>query len=101
MRQERLWGQPPDTFGTPRVRSAAAACDQLTQRIPQGSVIKCFAVYNRPFWREQGLNGFVTNDVEPVHLVFDNSPPDGSIRILLGFIEGRSARQLIGMPTNQ
>ena len=77
------------------------ARDQLTQRIPQGSVIKCFAVYDRPFWREQGLNGFVTSDVEPVHLVFDNSPPDGSIGILLGFIEGRSARQLSGMPTDQ
>ncbi|CUU38368.1 monoamine oxidase [Armatimonadetes bacterium GXS] len=73
------------------------ARDQLTQRLPQGSVIKCFAVYDRPFWREQGLNGFVTSDVEPVHLVFDNSPPDGSVGILLGFIEGRAARQLSGV----
>lgn len=73
------------------------ARDQLTQRLPQGSVIKCFAVYDRPFWREQGLNGFVTSDVEPVHLVFDNSPADGSVGILLGFIEGRSARQLSGV----
>ncbi len=70
------------------------ARDQLTQRLPNGSVIKCFAVYDRPFWREQGLSGFVTSDLEPLHLVFDNSPHDGSCGILLGFMEGASARQM-------
>jgi len=70
------------------------ARDQLMQRLPNGSVIKCFAVYPTPFWREQGLNGFVTSDTGPVHLVFDNSPPDGSMGILLGFLEGADARQM-------
>ncbi|MCS7208720.1 MAG: FAD-dependent oxidoreductase, partial [Fimbriimonadales bacterium] len=70
------------------------ARDQLTQRLPNGSVIKCFALYDRPFWREQGLSGFVTSDLEPLHLVFDNSPPDGSCGILLGFMEGAAARQM-------
>jgi monoamine oxidase len=70
------------------------ARDQLTQRLPNGSVIKCFAVYPTPFWREQGLNGFVTSDTGPVHLVFDNSPPDGSVGILLGFMEGADARRM-------
>ncbi|BCW95412.1 MAG: flavin monoamine oxidase family protein [Fimbriimonadales bacterium] len=71
-----------------------AVRDQLTQRLPHGAVIKCFAVYDRPFWREQGLSGFAVGDCEPVHLVFDNSPPDASCGILLGFIEGASARQM-------
>ena len=31
--------------------------DQLTQRMPQGSVIKCMAVYDVPFWRDEGLSG--------------------------------------------
>ena len=70
------------------------ARDQLTQRLPNGSVIKCFALYPTPFWREAGLNGFVTSDTGPVHLVFDNSPPDGSVGILLGFMEGAAARQM-------
>ena len=34
-----------------------AARDQLTQRMPMGSVIKCMAVYEEPFWRERGLTG--------------------------------------------
>ncbi|MDW8106855.1 MAG: flavin monoamine oxidase family protein [Armatimonadota bacterium] len=71
-----------------------AARDQLTQRLPHGAVIKCFAIYDYPFWREQGLSGFVTSDLEPAHLVFDNSPADGACGILLAFIEGASARQM-------
>ena len=68
--------------------------DQLTQRMPQGTVIKCMALYERPFWREHGLSGQATSEPGPVRLTFDNSPPDGSPGVLLGFLEGRHARAL-------
>jgi monoamine oxidase len=68
--------------------------DQLTQRMPQGTVIKCMAVYERPFWRDDGLSGQATSIDGPVKVVFDNSPPDGSPGVLLGFLEGRQAREL-------
>jgi monoamine oxidase len=68
--------------------------DQLTQRIPQGAVIKCMAVYDRPFWRERGLTGQATSTDGPVKLTFDNSPPDGTPGVLLGFLEGNQAREL-------
>jgi monoamine oxidase len=67
--------------------------DQLTQRMPQGTVIKTMAIYEQPFWREQGLSGQATSDVGPARVVFDNSPPEGSPGVLLGFLEGRLARQ--------
>jgi monoamine oxidase len=67
--------------------------DQLTQRMPQGTVIKTMAIYDRPFWREEGLSGQATSDAGPARVVFDNSPPDGSPGVLLGFLEGRLARQ--------
>lgn len=66
--------------------------DQLTQRVPMGSVIKCQAVYERPFWRDQNLTGQATSDVGPVKITFDNSPPSGTPGVLLGFIEGHEAR---------
>ena len=66
--------------------------DQLTQRVPMGSVIKIHAVYDSPFWREDGLTGQATSDAGPVKITFDNSPPDGSPGVLLGFIEGQEAR---------
>jgi len=68
--------------------------DQLTQRIPQGAVIKCMAIYDRPFWRERGLTGQATSIDGPVKLTFDNSPPDGTPGVLLGFLEGNQAREL-------
>lgn len=68
--------------------------DQLTQRIPQGAVIKCMAIYDRPFWRERGLTGQATSIEGPVKVMLDNSPPDGTPGVLLGFLEGNHARTL-------
>jgi len=70
------------------------ARDQLTQRLPMGSVIKCHAVYDRPFWRDDGLTGQATSDVGPVKVTFDNSPPSGTPGVLLAFLEGAHARAL-------
>jgi monoamine oxidase len=67
--------------------------DQLTQRVPMGSVIKCEAVYDAPFWRDEGLTGQAVSDAEPVRVTFDNTPPDGAPGVLLGFIEGQAARE--------
>jgi monoamine oxidase len=67
--------------------------DQLTQKMPMGSVIKVMAVYGEPFWRRDGRTGQATSDVGPVQLTFDNTPPGGSPGVLLGFIEGRHARE--------
>jgi monoamine oxidase len=68
--------------------------DQLTQRMPIGSLIKTIGVYDRPFWRDQKLNGQVTSDVGPVQVMFDASPASGKPGVLLGFIDGDPARQL-------
>lgn len=68
--------------------------DQLTQRMPQGSVIKCMAVYEEPFWRGAGLSGQVTSTAGPVKVVFDNTPAEGGAGVLLGFLEGAQARTL-------
>jgi monoamine oxidase len=68
--------------------------DQLTQRVPQGTIIKVQALYDRPFWRDQGLTGQAVSENGPVKVTFDDSPPDGSPGILLGFIGGHDARVL-------
>jgi monoamine oxidase len=71
-----------------------AVRDGLSQRMAQGSVVKCMAIYERPFWRERGLSGAVTSVSGPISVAFDNSPPDGSPGVLLGFFEGRAAREV-------
>ena len=78
-----------------------AARDQLTQRMPMGSVIKCMAIYDEPFWRRAGLSGQAVSIDGPVSAVFDNSPPGGQPGVLLGFLEGRQAREFSAAPTDQ
>jgi monoamine oxidase len=68
--------------------------DQLTQRVPQGSVIKYEAVYPKPFWRAEGLSAYSNSDRPPVRLTYDNSPPGGTPGVLLGFATGQDARRL-------
>lgn len=72
--------------------------DQLTQRVPQGSVIKYEAVYPTPFWRAAGLNGYTNTDRPPVRFTYDNSPPTGKPGVLLGFAGGDDARRLGQLP---
>lgn len=67
--------------------------DQLTQRVPAGTVVKTFAAYPTPFWRDEGLNGQAVTDRGPVKVTFDVSPPGGEIGVLLGFVEGGEARR--------
>ena len=68
--------------------------DQLTQRIPAGSVIKLYLVYDEPFWRAEGLTGQAASDVGPVKVTFDNSPPEGRPGVLMGFIEANDGREM-------
>lgn len=67
--------------------------DQLTQKTPAGTVIKTFAAYPTPFWREAGLNGQAISERGPVKVTFDVSPPDAEVGLLLGFVEGGEGRR--------
>jgi monoamine oxidase len=84
---------PPAVAGRISYRPALPGWrNQLTQRVPMGSVIKVHAIYEEPFWRAEGLSGFVVSDRGPVRVVYDNSPEDGTPGVLVGFIEGEQAR---------
>lgn len=68
--------------------------DQLTQRVPQGSAHKMFAIYDEPFWRAEGLNGQLISAAGPARMSNDSCLPDdiGGPGIILAFLEGESAR---------
>ncbi|MFL5913336.1 MAG: flavin monoamine oxidase family protein [Gaiellaceae bacterium] len=72
------------------------AYDQYLQRQPMGSVVKVNAIYDSPFWRAQGLSGTATSDTGPIAITYDNSPPDGSPGVLVGFMEGNESRAFFG-----
>lgn len=56
------------------------------QGISQGSVIKVLAVYDHPFWREDGLSGEGFAPYHFVREVYDNSPPGGEPGVLVTFL---------------
>lgn len=70
-----------------------ASRDQLTQRMPMGSIGKAIAIYETPFWRSQNLTGQALSDDGIVRATFDNSPSDASFGALMGFIEADEMRQ--------
>ncbi|KAF7507064.1 hypothetical protein GJ744_010992 [Endocarpon pusillum] len=67
--------------------------DQLTQRLPMGSIGKAIALYETPFWRDDGLNGQAASDTGIVRSTFDSSPEDGSYGAMLGFITADQMRK--------
>ena len=51
---------------------------ELIDHYPQGTLTKAAVVYDRPFWRDDGLTGQVLYDEGPIAATFDDSPPDAS-----------------------
>jgi len=65
---------------------------QLMQRMPMGTIWKTQCVYDRPFWRDDGLNGQVTSDAFITKATFDNTPFEaGAPGVMMGFIDGQDA----------
>jgi monoamine oxidase len=69
----------------------------LAASLRPGRLTKCMALYERPFWRADGLSGEAVTDAGPVTLTFDSSPRDGSTGVLLGFVGGPEVGDLAGM----
>ncbi|MGI8571197.1 MAG: flavin monoamine oxidase family protein [Solirubrobacteraceae bacterium] len=90
---------PPTLAGRIAYRPGLPALrDQLTQRVPAGSLIKTIAVYDTPFWRDHGLNGQVNSDQGPVKVTLDVSPESGTPGVIAGFVDGDDARALSDLP---
>lgn len=63
--------------------------NQLIQRCPMGSVIKCIVYYKTTFWRQNGLCGsFIIDclgdDNHPIPFTLDDTKPDGTFPAVIG-----------------
>jgi len=67
---------------------------QMHQHISMGFVIKVHAVYDRPFWREQGLSGTAFSPYEISHEAYDNTNHGDERGTLVGFVSDRDADDL-------
>ena len=64
---------------------------RLQQASSQGSVTKFLAVYDHPFWREDGLSGEGFAPFGVVRELYDNTPPSASVGVLCTFLPGEQA----------
>ncbi|HEY1181147.1 MAG TPA: flavin monoamine oxidase family protein [Rhodocyclaceae bacterium] len=66
----------------------------LLQRMPMGAVIKIHVAYESPFWRRKGFSGMAFSNDLHFSAVFDQSPPDESLGILVGFMDAAHAVEM-------
>lgn len=69
---------------------------QITQRWPQGLVIKVAMIYPRPFWRDDGLAGTSYDHLSVMGETADSSNPEAISKagILTGFVYADHARKV-------
>lgn len=65
-----------------------------------GSVIKTALVFEKPWWREQGLSGSLLSPGAICNAELDASPPDGRAGTLVLFSTSASGRRL-GQTTSE
>ena len=68
--------------------------DQLTQRYGQGTLTKVAAVYDRPFWRGDGVSGATVATDDEVEVTLDTCQPNHAQGVVAGYSAGPRARAL-------
>lgn len=74
---------------------------QLHQHLSMGFVIKVHAVYDRPFWREQGLSGTAFSPYELSHEAYDNTNHGDERGTLVGFVSDQNADDLFALSAEE
>lgn len=72
--------------------------NQLIQRMPMGTVIKCMIYYSSNFWRKNGFCGSMIiegDNKHPMIFTLDDTKPDGTIPAIVGFICADKCRSLM------
>ncbi|MEV7228187.1 FAD-dependent oxidoreductase [Polymorphospora sp. NPDC051019] len=58
-----------------------------------GATVKLHLVYDRPFWTDAGLSGWVTAGTGPLRYVVDDSAGRAGLGVLVGFVTGPDAHR--------
>ena len=61
------------------------------ERTGRGCAVKVHLIYPEPLWRNAGLSGWSVSARGPLLSTVDDSPADGSLGVLTGFVTGAEA----------
>jgi monoamine oxidase len=76
--------------------------DTVRRRMALGTLSKCYAIYDKPFWRDDaGLSGQALVLDGTVKEIFDNTLPSEQPGILFGFLGGHSWREWQGRSADE
>jgi monoamine oxidase len=73
------------------------ATPRASGRTARGCAVKLHLIYERPFWREHGLSGWSVNAAGPLLSTVDDSPGDGGVGVLTGFVTGAEAHRFAAL----
>lgn len=74
---------------------------QMHQHQSMGLVIKVHAVYDKPFWREEGLSGTCFSPAATVQEIYDNTNYGDSRGTLVGFVPDEKADAMLALPEQE
>ncbi|MFF0414698.1 flavin monoamine oxidase family protein [Kitasatospora sp. NPDC004745] len=70
-------------------------------RTARGCAVKVHLVYPEPVWRDHGLSGWSVNARGPLLSTVDDSPAEGRIGVLTGFVTGAEAHRFAALTARQ
>ncbi|AQX79285.1 putrescine oxidase [Plantibacter flavus] len=74
---------------------------QMHQHMSLGLVIKVHAVYETPFWREDGLSATAFSPYELVHEAYDNTNHEDPRGTLVGFVSDERADEVFKLSAEE
>jgi monoamine oxidase len=66
-----------------------------------GGAVKVHLVHSGPVWRDCGLSGWSVSRPGPLLSTVDDSPPDGGVGVLTGFVTGAEAHRFAALPPDR
>lgn len=67
----------------------------------RGCAVKVHLVYPEPLWRAHGLSGWSVNAEGPLLSTVDDSPADGRVGVLTGFVTGSEAHRFAALSAQE
>jgi monoamine oxidase len=101
--QKVVFAVPPPLLNEIEIRPGLSQQKiNLIQHYPMGRVGKCFMIYASPFWRKSGFSGQAVSDENtPFQTLFDCSPAQSHVGILMGFTIGSRAKSFFELSQEQ
>jgi monoamine oxidase len=75
--------------------------ERASERTQRGCAVKVQLIYPAPLWRAHGLSGWSVSARGPLLSTVDDSPADGGVGVLTGFVTGSEAYRFAALSAGE